>query len=88
MVEIHKKPEFEKCTAKGGVMDGERLTPEKVVEVSKWPNRVGQISLLLGQILSPGASLLSQVTGPGGRLLSQIEKKGKGEEDASSPANP
>lgn len=87
MVEIHKKPEFEKCTAKGGVMDGERLTPEKVVEISKWPNRVGQISLLLGQILSPSASLLSQITGPGGRLLSQLEKKAKEEsEGASSPA--
>jgi large subunit ribosomal protein L10 len=88
MVEIHKKPEFEKCTAKGGVMDGERLTPEKVVEISKWPNRVGQISLLLGQILSPGAQLLSQITGPGGRLLSQVEKKAKGEEGgAASPAS-
>lgn len=86
LVEIHKKPEFEKCTAKGGVMDGERLTPEKVVEISKWPNRVGQISLLLGQILSPGGQLLSQVTGPGGRLLSQVEKKARAEGDASPPA--
>ena len=48
MVAIHKKPEFEKCTARGGVMDGEKLTAEKVKEVSKWPNRVGQISIAAG----------------------------------------
>lgn len=79
IVEIQKKPEFEKCQARGGVMDGERLTAEKVKEISKWPNRVGQISLLLGQILSPGAQLLSQLASPGGALASQIEKKSKEE---------
>jgi len=80
LVEIHKRPEFEKCTAKGGVMEGEKLTPEKVAEISKWPNRAGQISLLLGQILSPGSQLLSQLNSPGGKLLSQIKKKAEGEE--------
>ena len=79
VVELQKKPEFEKCQARGGVMDGERLTAEKVTEVSKWPNRVGQISLLLGQILSPGAQLLSQFESAGGALASQIEKKSKEE---------
>ena len=85
LVALHKKPEYEKFTAKGGVMDGERLSAEKVTEVSKWPNRVGQISIVLGQILSPGASLLSQITGPGGKLLSQVKKKAEGEE-AAAPA--
>lgn len=80
LVEIHKKPDFEKCVAKGGVMEGEKLTAEKVKEISKWPNRVGQISLLLGQILSPGGKLLSQINGPGGKLLSQVKKKSEGEE--------
>jgi ribosomal protein L10 len=79
VVEIQKKPEFERCQARGGVMDGERLTAEKVKEISKWPNRVGQISILLGQILSPGAQLLSQLGSPGGALASQIEKKSKEE---------
>jgi ribosomal protein L10 len=79
IVEIQKKPEFEKCQARGGVMDGEKLTAEKVKEISKWPNRVGQIGLLLGQILSPGAQLLSQLGSPGGALASQIEKKSKEE---------
>ena len=74
MVELHKKPEYEKVQSRGGVMDGEKLSPEKLKEVAKWPNRVGQISLLMGQILSPGAKLMSQVNAPGGKLLSQVKK--------------
>lgn len=74
MVAIYKKPEYEKVQSRGGVMDGEKLSPEKVKEVAKWPNRVGQISLLMGQILSPGANLLSQINAPGGLLLSQVKK--------------
>ena len=69
-------------------MDGERLSAEKVKEISKWPNRVGQISILLGQILSPGGKLLSQINGPGGKLLSQIEKKSEGEEAAAGRREP
>ena len=80
LVALHKKPEYEKLTAKGGVMEGEKLTAEKVTDISKWPNRAGQISIVLGQILSPGSKLLSQITGPGGKLLSQVKKKSEGEE--------
>jgi len=80
LVALHKKPEYEKFTAKGGVMEGERLTPEKVADISKWPNRVGQISIILGQIMSPGATLLSQINAPGGKLMSQVKKKSEGEE--------
>ena len=80
LVALHKKPEFEKFTPQGGVMEGEKLTAEKVNEVSKWPNRAGQISIVLGQILSPGSKLLSQINAPGGKLLSQVKKKSEGEE--------
>jgi len=90
MVELYKKPDYEKMKAVGGVMDGERLTAEKGEEVSKWPNRVGQLSILLGQILSPGATLLGQLAGPGGSLGSQVQqiadgKAGK-EAGAGEPA--
>jgi len=61
-------------------MDREQLTKERVKEVSKWPSRTEQLSLLLGQILAPGANLLSQLNAPGGALASQIEKKSKGDE--------
>jgi len=80
IVEIQKKPEYEKCKSRGGVMDGEKLSPEKLVEVSKWPNRTQQIGLLVGQILAPGANLLSQIKAPGGLLMSQVKKKSEGDE--------
>ena len=80
VVALHKKPEYEKFTTRGGVMEGEKLTPEKVTEISKWPNRAGQISIVLGQLLSPGSKLLSQITEPGAKLLSQVKKKSEEEE--------
>src|SRR5205814_3421069 len=86
LVALHKKPEYEKLTAKGGVMEGEKLTPEKVTDISKWPNRAGQISIILGQILAPGSKLLGQITGPGGKLLSQLKKKSEGEEAPAASA--
>jgi ribosomal protein L10 len=82
IVEIQKEKDFEKFASRGGVMDGERLTPERVAEISKWPNRGQQLSILVGQILSVGAQLSSQLIGPSGALASQIEKKSK-EEGAS-----
>jgi len=60
---------------RGGVMDGESLTAEQVTEVSKWPSRTEQLSILMGQILSPGANLASQLSGPGSTLAGQIEQK-------------
>jgi large subunit ribosomal protein L10 len=67
-------------SARGGVMDGERLTAEQVEQVAKWPSRTEQLSLLVGQILSPGAKLASQLTSAGGALASQIKQKGEGDE--------
>ena len=80
--ELDKDAEYEHFTTRGGVMDGESLTPEKVKEISKWPNREEQLSILVGQILSPGASLLSQLNAPGGLLVSQLDKKSEGSEDS------
>ena len=50
IVALDKSDEFAAFQARGGVMDGEHLTPERVKEISKWPNREEQLSLLLGQI--------------------------------------
>jgi ribosomal protein L10 len=73
--------------ARGGVMDGSRLTREQVKEVSKWPSREEQLSILLGQILSPGAMLASQLTSAGGALASQIKQKAEGEGGESGAAS-
>lgn len=66
--------EFPKFVLKGGVMDGDSLNAEQVLAVSKWPNRQEQISMLVGQILGPGAQLSAQLLGPGSKLAGQIKQ--------------
>lgn len=80
---IDKSKTFEKFEIKGGVMDGDALTAEKVLAISKWPNRIEQISMLVGQVLSPGRTLLGQLLSPGGKLASQIEKMVEKQEEAA-----
>jgi ribosomal protein L10 len=87
VMRIAGEKDFEKFTARGGVMDGTALRPEEVAQVSKWPTREEQLSIVLGQILSPGAMLASQLTSVGGALASQIEQKSEGaEEDVATAA--
>jgi ribosomal protein L10 len=75
VTKLDKSKEYDKFKARGGVMEGEQLTADRVREISKWPNRQEQLSIVSGQILSPGAQLVSQLLAPGGALASQIEKK-------------
>jgi ribosomal protein L10 len=82
-----KDKEYAKLESRGGVMDGARLSPEQVEQVSKWPSRAEQLSLLLGQILSPGATLAGQLTAAGGALASQIKQKGE-EQEGAAPEPP
>lgn len=74
---------FAPFAARGGVMDGGRLTADQVEAVSKWPSRQEQLSIVAGQILSPGAMLASQLISIGGALASQIKQKSEGEEGAA-----
>ena len=64
---------------RGGVMDGDAISPERVNEISKWPSREEQLSILAGQLLAPGSELAAALLGPGKTLASQI--KSKSEED-------
>lgn len=73
-VNLDKDAGFEQFKARGGVMGGEPLSAEKVHEISKWPSRAEQLSLLVGQILGPGGQLSAQIIGPGGKLASQIKQ--------------
>ena len=66
---------FPAFSTRGGVMDGEQLDADRVKEISKWPSRTEQLSLLVGQILGPGGQLVAAIKGPGGQLASQIKKK-------------
>lgn len=80
VVELDKSSEFEAFQARGGVMDGEALDAEKVRQISKWPSRLEQLSILSGQLTAPWSRLQSQLLAPGGLLASQIEKKSKEDE--------
>jgi ribosomal protein L10 len=77
---LDKDAGYEQFQARGGVMDGEQLTAERVKEISKWPSRLEQLSILSGQILAPGSKLAGCLVGPSGALASQIEQKSKEEE--------
>ena len=75
VVELHKdEEEYDLFQARGGAMDGEQLTPERVLEISKWPSRTEQLSMLVGQILGPGSQLSAQLKGPGAKLASQVKQ--------------
>ncbi|MHC4180098.1 MAG: 50S ribosomal protein L10 [Planctomycetota bacterium] len=74
VLRLAKDEQFASFEPRGGLMDGQRLSGAEVAEVSSWPSRTEQLSVLLGQILSPGANLASQLTGPAGGLASQIEQ--------------
>jgi large subunit ribosomal protein L10 len=77
--EIEKSKKFEKFVPKGGVLDGEAFKAERIAEMSKWPNRLEQLSILAGQILSPGANLAAALLGPGGTLAGQVKQKSEEE---------
>lgn len=84
VVKIAKDKQFEGFAARGGAMDGQKLSAEDVEKVSKWPSRAEQLSILAGQILSPGANLNSQLLSAGGALASQIKQKAEEGEGAES----
>ncbi len=83
VVRLAADKQYEAFKARGGVMAGAKLRPEEVDQISKWPSREEQLSLLVGQILSPGALLVSQLTAVGGALASQIKQQGEEEEEAA-----
>jgi large subunit ribosomal protein L10 len=90
ITKLVKDDKYKPFTARGGVMDGDALDAIQVERVSKWPSRTEQLSILSGQILSPGANLVSQLISVGGALASQIEQRaGKdGEETSEETAVP
>ena len=85
VTKLLKNDKYPSFAARGGVIDGECLSAPQLEQVSKWPSRTEQLSILLGQILSPGAILASQLDSVGGALASQIEQRGK-EEEADQPS--
>jgi len=75
VVKLAEDKQFEAFEARGGVMEGAPLSADEVKQVSKWPSREEQLSILSGQILSPGANLSAALLGPAAALASQIKQK-------------
>ncbi len=84
---LAKDEQYEAFQARGGVMGGEKLTSEQVLQVSQWPSREEVLAQIVGLIAGPGAALAGLLGGPGSLLASQIgrlaEKK-EGSEDQAS----
>ena len=84
ITKVLRSDAYKPMEPRGGVMDGSRISAGQIAEVAKWPSREEQISLLVGQILGPGARLAAQLAGPGGALVSQIKQKAEGEDEAAA----
>jgi ribosomal protein L10 len=80
--------QYQAIQPRGGVIDGGRIAPEQIKEVSRWPSRTEMLSIISGQILGPGAQLASQLISIGGALASQIEKRAKEGEGEAGEASP
>ena len=74
LVKLAKDKNLQGFEIRGAVLDGEALGAAQAIDVSKWPTREEQIAILLGQILSVGATLSGQFIAFGSKLASQIEK--------------
>ncbi|MDO4575080.1 MAG: 50S ribosomal protein L10 [Planctomycetia bacterium] len=74
----------DKFVVKCGVMDSERLESDGVKDVSKWPSRTEQLSLLVGQILGPGSGLVAALLGPGSTVAGQIASKAEKDDEAAA----
>lgn len=81
LVKVTKDKSMKGFEIKGAVMDGEALDSAQAVDVSKWPTREEQISLLLGQIVGVGGKLSSQLIAMGGALASQISQLAEKEDE-------
>jgi large subunit ribosomal protein L10 len=95
VVKLTEAKEFEGFGTRGGTMDGAKLSPAQIKDVSKWPSRTEQLSILVSQILGPGSRLAGQLKAGGGALVSQVkthvenlEKSGGGEAAPAGDAVP
>lgn len=81
VVAIEKSEEFENFVTRGGAMGGERLSPEEVKQVSKWPSRTELIATVAGQAIGIGSELAGSLIAPAQQLASQIDELIKRKEE-------
>ncbi len=88
IVKLSKDKAYKGFEVRGAVIDGEAYNAAGAEDVSKWPTREEQISILLGQIVGVGAKLSGQFIGIGAALVSQIKQiaEKEGAPAAETPA--
>ncbi len=80
--EISKQAkELELLEIKGGTVEGQALDSAGVEKLSKSPGRMELISMISGQILSPGAQLAGALLGPAGVLAGCVASIADKEEE-------
>jgi large subunit ribosomal protein L10 len=75
VIRLAEAKEFQGFEPRGGAIEGAKIPAAQVKVVSTWPSRAEQLSILVGQILGPGATLAAQLNGAGGTLAGQIKQK-------------
>jgi len=88
VTKLARQEQYAPFQARGGALDGEKLSPQQVQEVAKWPTREEQLGILMRQILGPGAQLVAQILGPGGMLAGQVAQKAEGAEAGPAGEGP
>jgi len=73
--------ELEFLEIKGGTVEGQALDTAAVEKLSKSPGRMELISMISGQILSPGAQLAGAMLGPAGVLAGCVASIADKEEE-------
>lgn len=84
MAEWAKK--IDKMSIKGGVVDGQGVTPDAVESISKGPSRLELIGQIAGLLLSPGAQLAGALLGPGGKISGALKAISEGKEEGGDAA--
>jgi large subunit ribosomal protein L10 len=74
---------------RGGLVEGEILTADEVIRLSKMPSRVEMLGIIAGTAAAVGGRVAGALLGPGGRVAGAVRSKGESEsEDASGSPEP
>ncbi len=78
--------QLEPLQIKGASIDGQALDSAGVDALSKSPGRLELLSIISGQLLSPGARLSGALIGPASYLQGQLKKMADDESEGDSEA--
>ena len=80
--------DLEPLKIKGGIVEGNSISPAQVDALSKSPSREELLSKVVGLMLAPGAQLAAALLGAGGTICGQVKSIADKEPDAVPGAAP